>query len=373
MAASPPFALDTGHASSMAVDLTGVLCCNLRMVAAFGGRQKTQLAGVLAAVWAITACSDASGETAPSGNETVEVAITCGPTFSFLPREYAMRNGIDRDHGLELSCVQSQSGPEVSASLIAGEVDIAPMVPANIFDLLERDVDVVAFLAVLDRETLDLIVRADFPLPSAEEGWEGVMRDLRGSTIGVVARGGATEDLARGLFIEAGVDADEATYVATGLPTTTLAALGNAEIDAAITLKPGITLALDQGIAVQPFSVKELTGPPSMNWASTVLAVTRDYAEQNTEVLERFTRMWQEALDFLVDPANRTEAIELTSDFLALEPSVAEALFDRNAPFWSDSLQLKPDRFDPVGDFYYEIGRFSTAYHVADYGFDIDE
>ncbi len=163
------------------------------------------------------------------------------------------------------------------------------------------------------------------------------------------------------------------TYVATGLPITTIAALGNAEIDAAITLEPGITLALDQGIAVQPFSVKELTGPPAMDWASTVLVVTRDYAEQNTEVLRRFMRMWREALDWLTDPANRTEAIELAGDYLGLEPSVAEALFDRNAPYWSDSLQLEPDRFDQVGDFYYEIGRFPTAYHVADYGFEIDE
>jgi NitT/TauT family transport system substrate-binding protein len=303
----------------------------------------------------------------------VEVTVACPPAFSLLPSEHAMRSGIDQDHGLDLTCVQAASGPEISASLIAGETVIAPMVSANIFALLEQDVDVVAFLAVLDRETGDLIVRPDFPLPNSDEGWEGVMRDLRGATIGVMVRGAAAEDLARGLFIAAGLDPDQATYIATGGPTTTFAALDNGEIDAAITLEPGITLALEERIAVQPFSIQELTGPPSMDWASAMYVVTRDYAEQNTDVLVRFTRMWREALEWIRDPANRADAVELTSDYLGLDLSIAEVLFDRNLNFWSNSLQLEPDRFDPVGDFYRDIGRFRTAYHVADYGFDIDE
>src|SRR5690606_24775586 len=134
------------------------------------------------------------------------------------------------------------------------------------------------------------IVRSDFPLPSSDQGWEGVMRDLQGASIGVVIRGGAAEYLARGLFVEAGLDPDSATYIATGLPNTTLAALENDEIDAAITLEPGITLALEQGIAIQPFSLQELTGPPTMDWASFVFIATRDYAEQNADVLEQFVR-----------------------------------------------------------------------------------
>lgn len=337
------------------------------------GWPRYAVASLLGFALLVAACGVDSGDSAGSSDGIVEVTVACAPTLSSLPREYAMRSGIDDDHGVEINCVQVQSGPEISAALIDGEIDLTLMTPPNLFALLEQDVDVVAFMAVLDREAGDLIVRSDFPLPSSDAGWEGVMADLQEATISVPARGAAAEDLARALFVEAGLDPDEATYVATGLPATTVAALRNAEIDAAITIEPGITLALEAGIAVQPFSLQGQTGPPTMDWASLMLVTTRTYAEQNSDVLERFASMWQVALQWLRNPGNRAEAIELTGDFLELDPGIAEVLFERNLPFWSESPRLEPDRFDQVGDFYRDVGRFQRAYHVEDYGFDLDE
>ena len=337
----------------------------------YGGRISS-IAFITGALLLAAACNDGSERPASSASEIVEVSVTCGQALAMLPREYAMRSGIDRDHGLELVCAHAETGPEIAAALISGEVVVAEMVPAILYTVLEQGVDMVAFLPVLDREMGDLIVRADFPLPNADDGWEGVMRDLQGARIGVVVRGGAAEDLARGLFIAADLDPDGPTYIATGL-STTLAALDAAEVDAAIAIEPGITVAVEENIAIQPFSLRDLTGPPFMDWAGLMYVATRDYAEQNTEILERFSRMWREALDWLKAPGDRTDAIELTGDFLDLEPSVAEVMFDRNRPYWADSLRVEPARFDAVGDFYHDIGRFQKAYHVADYGFDVDE
>jgi len=322
---------------------------------------------------AVAACSGEPSGGSLARDEIVDVSVACGPTLVFLPQEYAMRAGTDREHGVELACVHAESGPEVSAAMIAGEIDLALMAAPNLFALLEQEVDIVAFMAVLDRSSSDLVVHADFSLPSADQGWEGVMRDLQGATIGVVARGAAAEDLARGLFIAAGLDPDNATYVATGLPPTTLPALENGEIDAAIISEPGITLALENDLVVQPFSIRELTGPPSMDWASVVYTATREFAEQNTEVLVQFTQIWQESLDALQEPADRAEVVEVTSDFLGVDPGLAESLLERNLPYFANPLDLDPARLNPAGEFFHQTGRFPVAYHVEDYEFDIHE
>lgn len=80
----------------------------------------------------VAACSGEPDESGSAGNEIVEVTVACGPTLIFLPQEYAMRVGIDRDHGVQLTCVHAQSGPEVSAAMIAGEIDLALMAAPNL-------------------------------------------------------------------------------------------------------------------------------------------------------------------------------------------------------------------------------------------------
>ena len=106
-------------------------------------------------------------------------------------------------------------------------------------------------------------------------------------------------------------------------------------IDAARTLEPGVTLALAQDIAVQPFSIQELTGPPAMDWASLFYASIRDYAEENPEVLERIQKTYLEAIEWAQDPANRDEFVAFAAAQLSLDPAVAEQLIERNLPFFT--------------------------------------
>ena len=63
------------------------------------------------------------------------------------------------------------------------------------------------------------------------------MTDLKGAKIGVVARGAAAEVMARALFTEAGLNPNAPTYIATGVATTTVAALKAGVVDAAITYR----------------------------------------------------------------------------------------------------------------------------------------
>ena len=135
----------------------------------------------------------------------------------------AQAEGFYADHGLEVEAVQVAAGPEMGAAMIGGDIAFAGNIPNNQITLIEAGFDVVGVAQQVSNQFFDIAVASGFDLGGATE-WQDVMKALEGANIGVVANGAAAEDIARTLFDEAGVSPDAQTYIATGLPDTTLAA-----------------------------------------------------------------------------------------------------------------------------------------------------
>lgn len=102
------------------------------------------------------------------------------------------------------------------------------------------------------------------------------MKALEGKNIGVVPRGTGSEDIARTLFNQAGVDPDARTYIATGLPTTALAALESKPVDMAINFEPALTPGRMQCIVTRPFSIRDADGPPELQAPDNLTIVTQE-------------------------------------------------------------------------------------------------
>jgi NitT/TauT family transport system substrate-binding protein len=319
-----------------------------------------------------TAATAKPGTAATSASaQTLRVNVACTTSFSNVPIEHARTSGVAAKDGIDIQCAPAVAGPQVAAAMLRGDINIAGFTPANVFPLLDAGTAVVGFQPVIDRESFDIVVRKDFALPDQSAGWQGVMKDLQKARIGVVARGAAAENIARGLFTEAGLSPDNAVYIATGLPAPTLAAMTKGEIDAAITFEPAITEALQQGIGVQPFSIEDLTGPAVMNWGGYFWGATSAYAKANPETLKRFQQAYLDGLKWTTDAANHDQVVALTAKFLSLDPTVAKSLVDRNLPYFSKATTLTADRYDKVGDFFNKMGAAKKAYHVSDYAIDL--
>ncbi|MGA9279013.1 ABC transporter substrate-binding protein [Ilumatobacter sp.] len=294
--------------------------------------------------------------------EPVVIRQACAPTASSLAGEVGQRNGLSDEYAISFECVQVGAGPEIATAMVTDAIDLAGFTPSNAYVLLEQDVDLALFRQSLGTDFFDIIVSSDFPLPSADQGWEGVMSDLAEARIGVVARGAAAEDMARGLYTEAGLDPDQATFIATGLPKTTLAALSNGEIDAALTFEPGISLALTEGIAVQPFSMQEGTGPERFNWPGLFLGALREKIETEPELFNRYMEFSTAANEYMADPANREEVNDVAADFLGLPPEAIDLVIDRTIANTTTDGTIDSDGLDRIGEFFAEIGRTETAY-----------
>jgi len=334
----------------------------------------------------VTACSSSGSDDSTSGtngagggtsggssgsSSVVTVKVACSPTVQQIPRQLAADQGLDRKLGVNPECVQVQSGPAQSAALLSGDLNVAVTTPSLLVPLLDKQQPLVVFGRAWDVNNFDILVRKGVSLPHQGDGWQGVMQDLKGKKVGVVARGAAAESVARALFQEAGLSPDSATYIPTGLPNTTLAALQSNAIDAAITLEPGITLALEQGIATQPFSLAKGTGPKDMVYSDLLFVASREYAEKNKDALCKFNKAWDAGLDYVGDSANADAVDAAAAKFLGLKADQAKTLLENNASYYPDTTAPDAAKIDPGFAFAKKYGSAQKAYTMSDIGVDV--
>jgi ABC-type nitrate/sulfonate/bicarbonate transport system substrate-binding protein len=354
------------------------------MTRSISGRKTGAVIGLLACLIATAACSSAkssagsssspaaagsSATSAPSsGTAPTVVKVACTPSMGLVPQAYMMKSGLDVKNGIKLECINVTTAPQQGALLVAGGLDVTNLLPTNVYTFLDSGIPVVAFLPIQNGTSFDILVRKGFPLPDQGSGWQGVMRDLAKAKIGVPAIGAAGEDLAKGLFQQADVSTTSATYIATGAPATTIAALTNKSVDAAITFEPGISEAISQGVATQPFSLIGGTGPASMSgWGGLLYATTKSYAAAHPTTLKEFEAAYEAALSWMTNPSNHSQVVQFAQTYLSVTPAVAESIVTHNLPSFSTDTTVLASRYDAEGDFFHTLGATKKAWHVADY------
>ena len=280
----------------------------------------------------------------------------------------AVEKGFLGDRGVTGEFVQCHSGPANAAALIAGEVNFSINTPDNMLGIRNAGFDVVLFQQIQDTHFFDIIISENYGPIDCEQGdWQCTMAALEGTSVGVVARGAAAEQIARQLYDSAGFDPDGATYIATGLAGTTLAALSSGEVDWAITFEPGLSQAVIDGIGYSPFTLRTGQGPTELDWPSAVNTTSREFFETNPNTVAIYARSVRDAMDWMRNPANHPEVLDLMESFLGLDRSVAEVVLASN--IGSFSLNGRPDPRRLGNNVNYAVGRgiLEEAQDFADF------
>lgn len=237
--------------------------------------------------------------------------------------------GIFKKHCLTALMVPVPSAPAAYAASLQGGVNFVATAPETAMVPFSKGMDIKIVAGMNSTIHYALVVRKDLDLPHEGEGYPTVMNDLIGKRIGVNALGSTTHALARANFSAAGLNPDDANWVAYGAPPAGIAALQNGTVDAIQLWSDGmdIAAALTDGKVIGDLRDPETKTLPviaTMRGASLEWAAQTSYIEANKDVVARFVAANSETIAWIKDPANFDAVVELVRERAPSPEGVAD-------------------------------------------------
>lgn len=219
--------------------------------------------------------------------EPVAVTIAHGGSVVGVdhPGQYVpIALGWYEEEGLDVTLIPAGGSNQALQLLIAGEADII-QIATDVLPLGRQEgVDLVSFYVPVTRSNARIGVPAD-------SEYEDIS-DLVGATIGVPAVTSSHVDHVRALAGQAGIDADtEMTMVPTGFgPAEAGEALRRGDVDA-LAYWSGFFASLE----VEGFEFRYFVWEPILQAPGHIVVSTREYIEQNPEVIAKVGRSMAKA------------------------------------------------------------------------------
>ncbi|HET7192043.1 MAG TPA: ABC transporter substrate-binding protein, partial [Pseudolabrys sp.] len=166
----------------------------------------------------------------------VTLAVGGGSCLCYLPTMLAQALGEYEKAGVNVEVVDFKGGSESLKAVIGGSADVVSGYFDHCVNLAAKGQHLQAFV-VYDRfPGLVLVVS---PKHAAEIK---SIKDLAGKKVGVSAPGSSTDFFLKYLLAKEGVDPNSVSVVGVGLGSTSIVAMEQGSVDAAIMLDPSVTL-----------------------------------------------------------------------------------------------------------------------------------
>jgi NitT/TauT family transport system substrate-binding protein len=229
--------------------------------------------------------------------DTVTIGTVGSPSANLWPLFIGLDKGLYTAENLKADVVYIQSSASVIQQLSAGSLDIT--MSTGIVDPL-RAIDQGAALALTRFEVqvppYALLAKADIKS----------LKDLKGKVISV----GGPKDITR-LYVDRmlapqGLKSTDYDYVYAGATTARAQALLSGAVDAAILLPPSNFQVEAQGYNDLGLAMKYA---PDLAFSGTV--VNKAWASRSSDVLKRVLNAQSKSTDYLYDPKNRAEVVNI--------------------------------------------------------------
>jgi NitT/TauT family transport system substrate-binding protein len=166
----------------------------------------------------------------------ITVAIGGGACLCYLPTVLAKQLGEYEKAGLDVELVDLKGGSDALKAVLGGSADVVSGYFDHCVNLAAKKQELQSFV-VYDRYPGLVLVVA----PS-HNGEIKSIKDLAGKKIGVSAPGSSTDFFLKYLLKKNGVDASGVAVIGVGLGATSVAAMEQGQIDAAVMLDPSVTV-----------------------------------------------------------------------------------------------------------------------------------
>ncbi|HEY9537722.1 MAG TPA: ABC transporter substrate-binding protein [Kiloniellaceae bacterium] len=235
------------------------------------------------------------------------------------PVHVAIGEGYFADEGLEVIPQSVNGSSAILQALASGQAQFGRPGPAPVIQANARGEEVVFIYNSLPRSSFGILVQAESEYQEPD--------DLKGNPIGVGTADGAEVGFAQTILSDYDMsEPEDYTFIPVGDGGTALAGLMRGEIVAYV---GGVA---DRAILTyRGMPMRDITPDRFQTLFGNGYAVTREFLEENRDVVEGIGRAMVRATHFTRDPANRDRVVEhiaAGNPQEAEDPAYANALLD---------------------------------------------
>jgi NitT/TauT family transport system substrate-binding protein len=188
------------------------------------------------AALAFVALAMISGFQPAAAQTKVTIAVGGGACLCYLPTVLAKQLGEYEKAGLAVELVDLKGGSDALKAVLGGSADVVSGYFDHCVNLAAKKQELVSFVVYDRYPGLVLVVS-----PSHTADIKSI-KDLAGKKVGVSAPGSSTDFFLKYLLKKNGVDPTSVAVIGVGLGGTSVAAMEQGQIDAAVMLDPSVTV-----------------------------------------------------------------------------------------------------------------------------------
>lgn len=245
--------------------------------------------------------------------DIVSVGSVDATSANLWPFHVALKNGYFDAANIKVDLVFAQSNASVIQQLAAGSYAVAPT--AGMVDpirAIDKGAPVALVRIVIQSPPYALLAKPDIKK----------IEDLKGKTLII----GGAKDITR-IFTERmlephGLKSGDYDYVFAGATSARFSALKSGAVDAALLTMPFNFFAETAGYTNLGFTFEYL---PDMPFAG--MAVNRDWAAANGDVLKRFLDAYNKGVAFFDDASNREDVVKLQMEISKIDRGDVEKAY----------------------------------------------
>src|SRR3978361_2101448 len=166
----------------------------------------------------------------------ITIAVGGGACLCYLPTVLAKQLGEYDKAGLAVELVDLKGGSDALKSVLGGSTDVVSGYFDHCVNLAAKKQELQSFVVYDRYPGLVLVVS---PKHTSEIR---SIKDLAGKKVGVSAPGSSTDFFLKFLLKKNGVDTSNVSVIGVGLGATSVAAMQQGQIDAAVMLDPAVTV-----------------------------------------------------------------------------------------------------------------------------------
>jgi NitT/TauT family transport system substrate-binding protein len=234
----------------------------------------------------------------------------------------AIEQGFCQQAGIRCELRTIPAAPLGMQTMLAGDIEVAYGPTEVIAASVARKVPIKVIAAGFVDPVFFIAASANTELPTEKEGYPGVVKSFKGKKIGVTQRGSGAEFQVVDMLADAGLTANDVTFVAVGAPDTAFPALTRGQVDLIMTFSPtdGMCEVLKAcRVVIDP---RKGQGPKSIlatRGGAGAMAVKADWAAANATTVAAIRRTLELSEAFISNPANFGRTLEILRKTFALQ------------------------------------------------------